>query len=95
MQQHVHLGDGPDCAVELLPEQVGLAAVFTVLVDVLLGSYQHAARAAAGVVDVVLELRLDQPHHHSYHRARRVKLAAFLACRIGEFTNQVFVGGTQ
>jgi hypothetical protein len=92
VQQHVHLGDGPHRAVELLPEQVGLAAVFAVLVDVFLGGDQHAAGAAAGVVDVVLELGLDQPHHHPHHRARRVELAAFLAGRVGELADQVFVG---
>ena len=95
VQQHVHLGDGPHGAVELLPEQVGLAAVFAVLVDIFLGRDQHAAGATAGVVDVVLELGLDQPHHHPHHRARRVELAAFLARRIGELANQVFVGRAQ
>ncbi len=95
VQQHVHLGDGPHRAVEFLPEQVGLAAIFAVLVDVFLGRDQHAAGATAGVVDVVLELGLDEPHHHPHHRARRIELAAFLARRIGEFTNQVFVGRTE
>jgi hypothetical protein len=37
VQQHVHLGDGPHRAVEFLAKQVGLAAVFAVLVDVFLG----------------------------------------------------------
>jgi hypothetical protein len=54
VQQHVHLGDGPHRAVELLAEEVGLAAVLAVLVDVFLGGDQHAAGTAAGVVDVVL-----------------------------------------
>ncbi|MNE80101.1 hypothetical protein D3C80_1766440 [compost metagenome] len=79
MQQHVHLGDGPNSAVELLPEQVGFTSIFTVFVDVFLGGDQHAARAAAGVVDVVIELGFDQPHHHPHHRAWCVELATFLA----------------
>lgn len=95
VQQHIHLGDGPDRAVEFLPEQVGLAAVFAVLVDKFLGCYQHAAGATAGVVNIMLELWLDEPHHHPHHRARPIELAAFLARRIGKFANQVFVGRTQ
>lgn len=59
VQQHVHLGDGPHCAVELLPKQVSLAAVFTVFINVLLGRDQHAARATAGIVNVVLERGLN------------------------------------
>jgi hypothetical protein len=92
VQQHVHLGDGPHRAVGLLPAQVGARAVATVLVDVLLGQDQHAARAHARVVDAVLLLRLDQPHHHPHHRARRVELAALLAGRVRELADQVLVG---
>ena len=95
VQQHVHLGNRPDSAVELLAEQVGLAAVLAVLVDIFLGGNQHSARAAARVVDVVFEARLEQAHHQAYHCAWRVELAALFAGRVGEFGNQVLVGRTQ
>ncbi|MCY1300798.1 hypothetical protein D9M70_503790 [compost metagenome] len=95
MKQHVHLRDGPDGAIELLAEQVGLAAVLAVLVDVFLGRDQHTARATAGVVDIVGQGRLEQMHHQPHHRARRIELAAFLAGRVGELGDQVLVGGAQ
>ena len=95
VQQHVHLGDGPHGAVELLTKESGLAAVFAMLVDVFLGGNQHAAGATAGVVDFVLELGFDQPHHHAHHGAWRIKLAAFLARRVGKLADQVLVGGAQ
>ena len=92
MQQHVHLRDGPDGAVEFLAEQVGLAAVLTVLVDIFLGSNQHAARAAAGVVDIVSQSRLEQMNHQTHNRAWCIELTAFLAGRVSELGDQVFVG---
>ena len=95
MQQHVHLGDGPHGAVGLLPVQVGLAAFLTLLVDVFLGCDQHAAGATAGIVDVMVQLGLDQAHHHAHDRARRVELATFLAGGVCKVTDQEFIGSTQ
>jgi hypothetical protein len=95
VQQHVHLGDGPDRAGRLLavePEQAGVAAL---LLDVLLGEDEHTARAAAGVVHALVLLRLDQAHHHADHGTRGVELAALLAGGVGEVADQVLVGGTE
>ena len=39
------------------------------LINEIFGGDQHAARAATGVVDVVLELGLDQAHHHPHDHA--------------------------
>ena len=51
VQQHVHLADRPDAAVVLLARQVQVARVAAVLLDVLLGQDQHAARPRARVID--------------------------------------------
>lgn len=52
VQQHVHPGDRPDYAIEFLAEQIGLAPVLPMLVDVFLGRDQHAARPTARVIEL-------------------------------------------
>ena len=69
-----------------------LAAVF---LDVLLGVDEHAAGAAAGVVDPHPLLGVDEADHHPDDGARRVELAALLAGGVGELRDQVLVGGTE
>ena len=95
MQQHVHLGDRSHRTVDLLLVEIGLATVLALLVDVFLRDNQHAARAPTGVVDLVLQLRLDQANHHPHHRAGRVELAPFLVYGVGEIANEVLLGGAQ
>ena len=61
-----------------------------VRLDELLALHEHAARAAAGVVDAALVGRqhLDQ---HPDHAAGRVELAALLALGAGELGEEVLV----
>ena len=69
--------------------------VIAVLLDVLAGADQHAARARAGVVDPVAPAGLHNPGHQPDDRARGVELPTLLAGRVSELGNQVLVGGTE
>ena len=82
VQEHVHLADGPDAAVVVLPVEAEVTRVATVLGDVVLGEDEHAARADAGVVDS--HPRFQQLDHQADDVARGVELAALLAGRVGE-----------
>ena len=95
VEEQVHLRDGPDAAVVLLAEQGEVPGVAAVLLDVLLGEDEHAARARARVVDAHALTGLDQADHHADDGAGRVELAALLAGRVGELADQVLVGGAQ
>ena len=91
VQQQVHLRDRPDAAVVLLARQVQVARVPAVLLHVVLGQDQHAARPRARVIHRHARLRLDQFHHHPHHRPRRVELAALLPGGVGELADQVLI----
>ncbi len=95
VQDHVHLADGPDPAVVLLPVEAEVARVAAVLAHMLGGEDQHAARARAGVVDPHALLGVGQADHHAHHGPRGVELAALLARRVGELADQVLVGGPE
>ena len=71
----VHLGQAPGGVVRLLAVDRDVADLAGVGLDELLALHEHAARAAAGVVDAALVGRehLDQ---HAHHVRRRVELAA-------------------
>ena len=95
VEQHVHLRDRPSGAVVLLPGEDQVAGIATVVGHVLVGVDQHAARARARVVDGHALPRIHQPHHQLDDRAGRVELAALLAGRVGEVTDQVLIGGAE
>ena len=86
----VHLGQPPGGVVRLLPVDRDVADAAAVRLDELLALHEHAARAAAGVVDAAAIGRqhLDQ---HAHHVGRRVELAALLAFGAGELGEEVFV----
>jgi hypothetical protein len=44
---------------------------------------------------VVMQLRLDEAHHHAHYRAGCVKLATFLASGICEIADQELVGRSE
>ena len=60
-----------------------------------LGVDEHAAGAAAGVVDPHPLLGFDEADHHPDDGARCVELAALLASGVGELGDQVLVGGAE
>ena len=95
VEDHVHLRDGPDPAVVLLPVQPKILRVAPVLVDMLGRENQHAAGSRARVVDLVALLRIGDAYHHSDHGSRGVELSPLLASRVGELADQVLVGGPQ
>ena len=92
VQQQVHLRDRPDAAVVLLARQAQVARVPAVLLHVVLGQDQHAARPRAWVIDRHALARLRPVHHHPHHRPGGVELAALLAGGVGELADQVLIG---
>ena len=62
--------------------------------DELLALHEHAARAAAGVVDAAL-VRLDHLDQQLDDGLRRVELAAALAFGAGELAEEVFVDAAE
>ena len=90
----VHLGQAPGRRVALLPVDGDVALAAAVLLHELLALHEHAARAAAGVVDAALE-RLDHLDQQLDHAARRVELAAALALGAGEAPEEVLVDAAE
>ncbi|MEA3220284.1 MAG: hypothetical protein OZX49_01390 [Immundisolibacter sp.] len=86
----VHLGQPPGGVVGLLAVDGDVAEPAGVGLDELLALHEHAARAAAGVVDAALvwSEHLDQ---HAHHVRGRVELAAALALGAGEAGEKVLV----
>src|SRR5450759_5136183 len=90
----VHLGQAPGGGVALLPVDGDVALAAAVLLHKALALHEHAARAAAGVVDATLE-RLDHLDQQLDHAARRVELAAALALGAGEAPEEVLVDAAE
>ena len=90
----VHLGQPPGGVVGLLAVDGDVAELAAVGLDELLALHEHAARAAAGVVDAALVGRehLDQ---HAHHVRGRVELAAALALGAGEPGEEVLVDAAE
>ena len=65
-----------------------------VRLDELLGLHEHAARAAAGVVDATF-VGFEHLDQQADDRARRVELAAELAFGLGELAEEVFVDAAE
>ena len=109
LHEEIGLRDRPGLGVHLLAEEVDLrvrvdrgAEEIAVLPqadgDVLLGDHQHAAGAAAGVVDgadrllgadLLLVAGEHQVHHQVHHVARREVLARVLVQRLVELPDQL------
>ena len=90
----VHHGQAPGGGVALLAVDADVAELAAVGFDELLRLHEHAAGAAAGIVDAALVRRehLDQQAHDA---ARRVELAAVLALGAGELGEEVFVDAAE
>ena len=86
----VHLGQAPRGGVALLLVDGDVAEAAAVLLHEALALHEHAARAAAGVVDAAL-VGLDHLDQQLDHAARRVELAAALALGAGEAPEEVLV----
>src|SRR3990167_7894867 len=86
----VHLGEAPGGVVGLLAVDGDVAELAAVGLDELLAGDEHAARAAAGVVDAALVggENLDQ---HADHARGRVELPALLALSARELCEEVLV----
>ncbi len=78
----------------LLAVDGDVADAAAVLLDELFRLHEHAARAAAGVVDAAL-VGLDHLDQRADDRARRVELAAALAFRAGELAEEIFVDAAE
>jgi hypothetical protein len=106
MDEGVHAGHGEGGRVDLLAVEsergdfgrqsaatiTGLAVGFQqpkVALD------QQPGRAAAGVVDLLAGLRLQDAGHQDGHLARGVDLAGALALALGELPQQVLVGAAE
>jgi len=86
----VHLGKAPGGVVALLAVDGDVADAPAVLGHELFRLHEHAARAAAGVIDASA-VGFEHLHQHAHHRAGRVELAAALAFGAGELAEEVFV----
>ena len=96
-QVAVHAADGqvhrhqpPGGRVGLLPVDGDVAELAAVALDELLALHEHAARAAARVVDLAL-VRCQHLDQHLHDRGRRVVLPCPLAFRQGELAQEVLV----
>src|SRR5687767_6188604 len=86
----VHLGETPCGVIDFLPVDGDVVPPSAMLLDELLRLHEHAARAAAGVVDAPL-VWLQKFDQRAHHRAGREELATALALRTGEAREKVLV----
>ena len=90
----VHLGEAPGGGVALLAVDADVAEPAAVGFDELLRLHEHAARAAAGIVDAAF-VRREHLDEEPDDALRRVELAAFLAFGAGELAEEVFVDAAE
>ena len=88
--REVHLGKPPGRVVALLPVNGDVADAPAVFLDELLGLDEHAAGAAAGVIDAAL-VGLQHLDQQPDDGAGRVELAAALALGAGEAAEEVLI----
>ena len=88
--REVHLGEPPGCVVALLPVNGDVADTPAMLFDELLGLHEHAAGAAAGVIDAAL-VGFQHLYKQPDDGAGRVKFAAALALGAGEAAEEIFI----
>ena len=92
--REVHLGEPPRRVVDLLPVDGDVADPPAVAFDEFLRLHEHAAGAAAGVVDAAL-VGFEHLDQHAHDRAGRVELAAALAFGAGEPAEEIFVDAAE
>lgn len=90
----VHLGKTPGGGVGLLPEDGEVLVTAAVCGDELFGLDEHAAGAAAGVVDAAF-VGGEHFDENADDGAGRVELAALLALRAGELTEEILVDAAE
>ena len=90
----VHLGQAPGGVVALLAVDGDVADAPAVFEHELFALHEHAATAAAGVVDAAL-VGFEHLHQHLHHRMRGVELAAALALAACELAEEVFVDAAE
>ena len=92
--REVHLREPPGRVIRFLAVDRDVADAAAVRLDEFLALHEHAARAAARVVDAALIGRehLDQ---HAHDMRRRIELAALLALGAGELRQEVFVDAAE
>ena len=97
MKEEVHARDGRRGEVLLLPEKAAKhePVVCTGLTDVVERLEEHAASATRRVVDGLACLGVEHLHHESHHGTRRIELASFLVCEVGELLDQILVSITE
>ncbi len=86
----VHVRQTPRGGIGLLTEDGDVGGVAPVCLDEPLGLDEHAARAAAGVVDAAF-VGFEHLDEHADDAARRVELAAQLAFRLRELAEEVLI----
>ena len=93
-QGEVHHGEAAGGGVALLAVDADVAELAAVGFDELFRLHEHAAGAAAGIVDAAFVGRehLDEAAHDA---VRRVELAAVLALGAGEAGEEVFVDAAE
>ena len=90
----VHLSHFPGGGVGVLAVDGDVVDAAGMALDELGGLHEHAAGAAAGVVDAPLE-RLQDLHERFHDAGGREELAALLALLLGEHGEAVFVGAAE
>ena len=92
--RQVHLRQPPGGVVRLLAVDADVAHAAAVLGDELLRLHEHAAGAAARIVDPA-PVRRQHRHQQPHDAARGVELAALLALRAGELREEILVDAAQ
>ena len=92
---HVDLRHLPGVGIGLLAEDRDIAAVAAVGLDELEGLREHAARAAAGIVDAFAGFGTQHLDERLDDALRRIVFAALLALVFGELLDAVFVGAPE
>jgi len=86
----VHRRQAPGGGVRFLPVDGHVADLAAMRFDEFFALHEHAARSAAGVVDLAM-VRRQHGHQRLDDAARRVELAAALAFGAGEHAQEVFL----
>ena len=90
VKEEVHLRNGGIRDVLLL--SVNRAAAQRIVVHVVDGFDQHAARTACGIIDAFAGLRIENAHKQLDHGAGCIELARLLLRLVGKLLQQNFVG---
>ncbi len=95
VEDHVHVADGPDSAVGVLPVEGEIIRVLALLFHILMRLNEKAAGAGGGIVNGIARHRLRELHKQAHYFGGRIELTTFLTGAVGEILDQVFVGSTK